>query len=33
MAHIGGFIAGIVLIFLFGGRRVPPPGEILPGGS
>jgi membrane associated rhomboid family serine protease len=25
MAHIGGFIAGIVLIFLFGGRRAPAP--------
>ena len=25
MAHIGGFIAGVVLIFLFGGRRAPTP--------
>ena len=25
MAHIGGFFAGVVLIFLFGGRRAPPP--------
>lgn len=32
MAHIGGFVAGLVLIFLFGGRRAPPPREILPGG-
>ena len=32
MAHIGGFVAGIALIFLFGGRRVPPPREVLPGG-
>jgi membrane associated rhomboid family serine protease len=32
MAHIGGFVAGLVLIFLFGGRRVPPPREIVPGG-
>jgi membrane associated rhomboid family serine protease len=32
MAHIGGFIAGIVLIFLLGGRRAPPPREVLPGG-
>jgi hypothetical protein len=22
MAHIGGFVAGVVLIFLFGGRLV-----------
>ena len=32
MAHIGGFVAGLVLIFLFGGRRAPPPEDILPGG-
>ncbi|HJU72629.1 MAG TPA: rhomboid family intramembrane serine protease [Gemmatimonadaceae bacterium] len=32
MAHIGGFIAGLALIFLFGGRRTPAPREILPGG-
>jgi membrane associated rhomboid family serine protease len=25
MAHIGGFIAGVALIFLFGGRRTPAP--------
>jgi membrane associated rhomboid family serine protease len=31
MAHIGGFVAGIALIFLFGGRRAPPPREVLPG--
>ena len=29
MAHIGGFVAGVVLIFLFGGRRAPPPREML----
>jgi membrane associated rhomboid family serine protease len=33
MAHIGGFIAGLVLIFLVGGKRAPPPREILPGGA
>jgi len=32
MAHIGGFIAGVVLIFLLGGRRAPPPRDVLPGG-
>jgi membrane associated rhomboid family serine protease len=32
MAHIGGFVAGLVLIFLLGGRRAPPPREGLPGG-
>jgi membrane associated rhomboid family serine protease len=32
MAHIGGFVAGVVLIFLFGGRRVPPPREPIAGG-
>ena len=32
MAHIGGFVAGVVLIFLFGGRRVPPPRDMMPGG-
>ena len=32
MAHIGGFIAGVVLIFLLGGRRAPPPKDVLPGG-
>jgi len=32
MAHIGGFVAGLVLIFLFGGRRAPTR-EILPGGA
>jgi membrane associated rhomboid family serine protease len=26
MAHIGGFVAGVVLIFLLGGRLVPPRG-------
>jgi membrane associated rhomboid family serine protease len=31
MAHIGGFVAGLVLIFLFGGKRAPTR-EILPGG-
>jgi membrane associated rhomboid family serine protease len=25
MAHIGGFVAGVALIFLFGGRRTPAP--------
>jgi membrane associated rhomboid family serine protease len=30
MAHIGGFVAGVALIFLLGGRRAPPPGEPLP---
>jgi membrane associated rhomboid family serine protease len=29
MAHIGGFVAGVALIFLFGGRRAPPPREVL----
>jgi membrane associated rhomboid family serine protease len=29
MAHIGGFVAGVVLIFLFGGRRAPPPRKLL----
>jgi membrane associated rhomboid family serine protease len=32
MAHIGGFVAGVVLILLLGGRRAPPPREVLPGG-
>jgi len=32
MAHIGGFVAGLVLIYLFGGRRAPAPREIVPGG-
>jgi membrane associated rhomboid family serine protease len=32
MAHIGGFVAGIALIFLFGGNRVPPPRDMMPGG-
>ena len=32
MAHIGGFVAGIALIFLFGGSRVPPPRDMMPGG-
>lgn len=32
MAHIGGFVAGVALIFLLGGRRAPPPREALPGG-
>lgn len=32
MAHIGGFVAGVVLIFLFGGRRAAPPSAMLPGG-
>ena len=32
MAHIGGFVAGVALIFLFGGRRAPPAREVLPGG-
>jgi membrane associated rhomboid family serine protease len=32
MAHIGGFVAGIALIFLFGGGRVPPPRDVMPGG-
>ncbi|MGI8618108.1 MAG: rhomboid family intramembrane serine protease [Gemmatimonadaceae bacterium] len=31
MAHIGGFVAGFVLIFLFGGRRERPI-EVYPGG-
>jgi membrane associated rhomboid family serine protease len=31
MAHIGGFVAGVVLIFLFGGRRARTR-EVLPGG-
>jgi len=31
MAHIGGFVAGVALIFLFGGRRVPPSREPTPG--
>jgi membrane associated rhomboid family serine protease len=29
MAHIGGFVAGVLLIFLLGGRRTPPPREII----
>ena len=29
MAHIGGFVAGIALIFLLGGRRAPPPREAI----
>jgi membrane associated rhomboid family serine protease len=32
MAHIGGFVAGLVLISLLGGRRAPPPREVSPGG-
>jgi membrane associated rhomboid family serine protease len=32
MAHIGGFVAGIALIFLLGGRRVPPPRDMMAGG-
>ncbi len=32
MAHIGGFVAGVALIFLFGGSRVPPPRGRMPGG-
>jgi membrane associated rhomboid family serine protease len=32
MAHIGGFVAGVALIFMFGGRRAPPTREVLPGG-
>ncbi len=32
MAHIGGFVAGIALIYLFGGRRAPPPRDVIPGG-
>ena len=32
MAHIGGFVAGLVLIFLFGGKRTPAPRDIVPGG-
>jgi membrane associated rhomboid family serine protease len=31
MAHIGGFVAGVALILMF-GRRAPPPREVLPGG-
>ena len=31
MAHIGGFIAGVALIFLLGGRRAVPPREMLRG--
>ncbi len=31
MAHIGGFVAGVALIFLFGGRRARTR-EVLPGG-
>ena len=30
MAHIGGFVAGVVLIFLLGGRRAPPPRDVIP---
>jgi membrane associated rhomboid family serine protease len=30
MSHIGGFVAGIALIFLLGGRRAPPPREVMP---
>jgi len=33
MAHIGGFVAGVALIFLFGGKRTPPPRDVLPGGA
>jgi membrane associated rhomboid family serine protease len=29
MAHIGGFVAGVAVIFLLGGRRAPPPRENL----
>ncbi|MGQ0641331.1 MAG: rhomboid family intramembrane serine protease [Gemmatimonadaceae bacterium] len=32
MAHIGGFVAGLVLIFLLGGRRASRPREVVPGG-
>ena len=31
MAHIGGFVAGVALIFLFGGRKAPPPRQPLAG--
>jgi membrane associated rhomboid family serine protease len=31
MAHIGGFVAGLILIFLFGGRRAATR-EVVPGG-
>lgn len=31
MAHIGGFVAGVALIFFFGGRRARPR-DVLPGG-
>lgn len=33
MAHIGGFIAGVVLIFLLGPRQGTPPGNMMPSGS
>jgi len=33
IAHIGGFVAGLALIFLFGGRRAPPPREVVQGGT
>ena len=32
MAHIGGFVAGLVLIFLLGGRTAPRTREVSPGG-
>jgi membrane associated rhomboid family serine protease len=32
MAHIGGFVAGVALIFLLGGRRVSPQRDMRPGG-
>jgi len=28
-AHVGGFVAGVALIFLFRGRRAPPLREVL----
>ena len=31
MAHIGGFVAGVALIFLFGGKRARPAGAVQPG--
>jgi hypothetical protein len=31
MAHIGGFVAGVALIFLFGGKRARPAGATQPG--
>jgi membrane associated rhomboid family serine protease len=32
MAHIGGFVAGVALIFLFGGRNTTPPRGVSVGG-